>query len=81
METEGSLLCSHEPSIGPYPEPDAFSPEIRKMEEVSGLLHAPAALPPEKEPPLLTHFVRLAKLWTWLAKIYSDIIFPHTARA
>jgi hypothetical protein len=26
MEPEGSLLCSQEPSVGPYPEPDAPSP-------------------------------------------------------
>jgi hypothetical protein len=26
MELEDSLLCSQEPSTGPYPEPDQFSP-------------------------------------------------------
>jgi hypothetical protein len=26
MEPEGSLPCSQEPSIGPYPEPDQSSP-------------------------------------------------------
>jgi hypothetical protein len=26
MEPEVSLLCSQEPSIGPYPEPDKSSP-------------------------------------------------------
>jgi hypothetical protein len=26
MESEGSLLCSQEPSTGPYPEPDQSSP-------------------------------------------------------
>jgi hypothetical protein len=26
MEPEGSLLCSQEPAIGPYPKPDEFSP-------------------------------------------------------
>jgi hypothetical protein len=26
MEPEGSLLCSQEPSTGPYPEPDQFNP-------------------------------------------------------
>jgi hypothetical protein len=25
MEPEGSLLCSQEPSTGPYPEPDQTS--------------------------------------------------------
>jgi len=25
MEPEGSLPCSYEPTIGPYPEPDEFS--------------------------------------------------------
>jgi hypothetical protein len=25
-EPEGSSLCSQEPSTGPYPEPDQFSP-------------------------------------------------------
>jgi hypothetical protein len=27
MEPEGSLPCSQEPSIGPYPEPDQSDPE------------------------------------------------------
>jgi len=27
MEPEGSLLCSQQPSIGPYPEPDESSPQ------------------------------------------------------
>jgi hypothetical protein len=27
MEPEGSLLCSQEPAIGPYPEPDESSPD------------------------------------------------------
>jgi hypothetical protein len=26
MEPEGSLLCSQEPSAGPYPEPDESGP-------------------------------------------------------
>jgi hypothetical protein len=26
MYAEGSLLCSQEPSTGPYPEPDQSSP-------------------------------------------------------
>jgi hypothetical protein len=26
MEPEGSLLCSQEPSTGPYPQPDRSSP-------------------------------------------------------
>jgi hypothetical protein len=26
MEPEGSLLCSQEPSTGPYPEPDESNP-------------------------------------------------------
>jgi hypothetical protein len=26
MEREGSLLCSQEPSTGPYPEPDQSDP-------------------------------------------------------
>jgi hypothetical protein len=29
METRRSLLCSQEPAIGPYPEPDASNPRIR----------------------------------------------------
>jgi hypothetical protein len=28
MEPKGSLLCSQEPTIGPYPEPDASSPHL-----------------------------------------------------
>jgi len=28
MEPEGSLLCSQEPAIGHYPEPDEFSPHL-----------------------------------------------------
>jgi len=28
MEPEGSLLCSLEPVIGPYPERDEFSPQL-----------------------------------------------------
>jgi hypothetical protein len=26
MQAEGSLLCSQEPSIGPYPEPSESNP-------------------------------------------------------
>jgi len=26
MEPNGSLLCSQDPTTGPYPEPDASSP-------------------------------------------------------
>jgi hypothetical protein len=28
MEHEGSLLCSQQPTTGPYPEPDESSPPI-----------------------------------------------------
>jgi hypothetical protein len=28
MEPEDSLLCSQEPATGPYPEPDASSPQL-----------------------------------------------------
>jgi hypothetical protein len=28
MEPEGSLLCSQEPTTGPYPEPDESSPQF-----------------------------------------------------
>jgi hypothetical protein len=28
MEPEGSLLCSQDPATGPYPGPDASSPQI-----------------------------------------------------
>jgi hypothetical protein len=28
MESEGSLLCSQEPSTGPYPNPDQSSPYL-----------------------------------------------------
>jgi hypothetical protein len=28
MGPEGSLLCSQQPAIGPYPEPDASSPYL-----------------------------------------------------
>jgi hypothetical protein len=27
MEFEGSLPCSQEPAIGPYPEPDTSNPQ------------------------------------------------------
>jgi hypothetical protein len=40
MELEGSLLCSQENATCLYPEPDESTPQ----------LHAPAALPPGKEP-------------------------------
>jgi hypothetical protein len=28
MEPEGSLPCSQEPAIGPYPKPDESSPQL-----------------------------------------------------
>jgi hypothetical protein len=28
MEPEGSLSCSQEPATGPYPQPDASSPQL-----------------------------------------------------
>jgi len=28
MESECSLLCSQEPASGPYPKPDASSPQL-----------------------------------------------------
>jgi len=28
MEREGSLLCSQQPTAGPYPEPDESSPHL-----------------------------------------------------
>jgi len=28
MESEGSLPCSQEPAIGPYPNPDEFSTHL-----------------------------------------------------
>jgi hypothetical protein len=31
METEGSLLCSQEPSTGPYPEPDQSNPYVTQQ--------------------------------------------------
>jgi len=30
MKTEGSLPCSQDPTIGPYSEPDASSPHVRR---------------------------------------------------
>jgi hypothetical protein len=31
MESDGSLLCSQEPVIGPYPEPDESSSQSRTL--------------------------------------------------
>jgi len=31
MAPEGSLLCSKDPTIGPYPEPDALSQHLHTL--------------------------------------------------
>jgi hypothetical protein len=31
MEPDGSLPCLQEPAIGPYPEPDAYSPHLPNL--------------------------------------------------
>jgi hypothetical protein len=38
MEHEGSLLCSQEPAIGPYPEPDKSIPHPPKFIFLTSIL-------------------------------------------
>jgi hypothetical protein len=43
MEPEGSLLCSQEPSTGPYPEPDRSSPYHPILSLYFNIVHPPTS--------------------------------------
>jgi hypothetical protein len=43
MEPEGSLPCSQEPSIGPYPDPDKSSPSYPILSKIHFDIILPSA--------------------------------------
>jgi hypothetical protein len=49
MEPEGSLPCSQEPSTGPYPEADKFSPYHPILSKICNMVMSPARLWPESD--------------------------------
>jgi hypothetical protein len=69
MQPEGSLPCSQEPSIGPYPEPDQSSPyhTVLSIFRNLGTTAASKQRAPETSDLFLTYFLYLA--------LFSP--FPH----